>query len=115
MINGFKLKIEASELRNLLVERVNYHRARAEQKQSELPQLKDAWERLKINNTENNNKFNNSTTAYHLSEDPTEQLEQDIKNHKQKANTFEFFANHLFMEETYTLDDGELRKLEIVR
>jgi len=48
------------------------------------------------------------------SEDQLESLRADIRNHRNKALMFEFFAAHLF-DDIYELAEDDLHRLEITR
>jgi len=112
MIEGLKLEIQHDELKQLLVDRAAYHRKRAAEKEAELPIIKASWEKLKTHQAESVAVINKM--SYSHSEDPTVQLESDIKEHKNKAVVFEFFANHLF-HDVYSLSETDLIRLEIVK
>lgn len=114
MIDGLRIKIESAELKTLLMTRVEYHQGRAKTKEAELPGLRESMERIKAVQPTNIAQVNKmSSNVYHV-EDAVENLERDIKNHKNKALVFEFYANHLF-DETYSLTESDLQRLELVK
>ncbi len=43
-----------------------------------------------------------------------EQLEEDIKNHRNKALVFRTLADHLVPDATYDLDEADLHRLEVL-
>jgi hypothetical protein len=106
MIEGFKLRVTCTELMNHCMERAGYHAKRADTKEAELPSLRRSMEAL----TKSPQQINSS---YNL-QDPIEQLETDISDHRSKCSTFTFFAEHLF-EEDYTLHESDLVRLEFVK
>jgi hypothetical protein len=56
-----------------------------------------------------------SKSGYRLdTEDVVDKLEGDIKDHANKALVFDFFAAHLF-DEDYTMQEADLRRLEIIK
>lgn len=115
MIEGLKLKLETKELQELLMSRVEHHRSRAAKKEAELPALRDAYDRIKAATPENIQQMAKMSNSYHASEDPVGDLEKDIKDHKNKAIMFEFFATHLFPAEVYQLAESDLVRLELVK
>ena len=116
MIEGFKLKVASSELKTHCFGRAEYHRKRATEKEAELPKVKEAMEAIRRGGGHaaagithmNKNSYNLDTT------DVVENLENDIKDHKNKAMVFDFFGNHLFAED-YTLKEDDLIRLEILK
>jgi hypothetical protein len=114
MIDGFKIKITSSELKKHCQEKSAYHSKRAEEKNQELPTIKDALEKIKtIGPAQSVSHMNKG--SYHLDPgDAVEQLETDIRDHHNKSLVFAFFAEHLF-DEDYVLDETALIRLEIIK
>lgn len=122
MIDGFKLKITAAELRKHCTERSEYHGKRADEKAAELPELQATMQKVKKVTAANlepqelahMNKTGSYSNMPMDTDEPIEQLERAIKNHRNHALVFAFFAAHLF-DEDYTLLENDLRRLEILR
>ena len=126
MIKGFRLKITKGELRTHCIERGNFHAQRAELKETkqmpELVALKEATEKVRATTSEpvdelaQMSKLSNTRGYNFQSSDPQQlidSLEADIRNHRNKALVFKFFAEHLW-DEDYDLDEGDLQRLEII-
>lgn len=118
MIEGLKLKIPSSELKSHCSARSQYHKDRAGQKEAELPSLKEALARIKaggVTITDDLAKMSGKGGAYHLNTtDAVENLENDIRDHRNKSLVFGFYAEHLF-DEVYILQDSDLIRLEILK
>jgi hypothetical protein len=120
MIEGFKLKITSSELKTHCSERALYHKQRADDKEQELPGLKEALAKVEAVtganlDPKNLAHMNKSAASYRMDVDePVEALESDIKDHRNKALVFAFFSEHLFAED-YTLQEADLIRLEILK
>ncbi len=113
MVDGFKLRISSHELAEHCTNRAKYHRRRASEKEAELPKLREAITAIK-SHAPAVGISNMTKGSSYRSDDPVGDLEHDINEHKNKAIVFDFFASHLF-EEDYTLDEGDLTRLEMLR
>lgn len=120
MIEGFKLRVTATELRDHCTSRADYHEGRADQKEGELPGLKEALAKVEAVTGANISlpdlaHMTKSRATYAMDVDqPVEQLERDIRDHRNKSLVFRFFASHLF-DEDYTLSESDLTRLEILK
>jgi hypothetical protein len=131
MIEGLKLNVPSTELARLVKERAAYHRGRADLKEKEqLPMLRatlpDLEKAMAVVQGHGNpqkvaemGKFSNS--SYNMNENPVDQLkkdieklEQDIRNHRNKALVFDFISTHLF-DDVYSLTESDLTRLEILK
>lgn len=119
-VKGLRYQFTTSQLSTHMVERAKHHEGRATAKEAALPELKAAVEIVKAAGTHAAasiaamSKFSNSN--YHF--DPTDQvdqLENDIKDHRNKALVFRELSNHLFADSIYDLDEADLRRLEILK
>lgn len=114
MIEGFKLKITHEELRQHFYGRAGYHTGLANEKEVHLINLRREVEALdKIKGCTSIG----SPKSVHHNYDPkeaVENLENDIAAHRKKAANFRFYADHLF-DDDYTLNQGDLHNLEIIR
>ena len=95
------------ELREHLVARAAYHKAKAEEKQAALPELEKS---LEVVSKHKNNSVMNSKSRYAFdADDPIEKLEEDIRDHSAKAHRFSLFAKHL-PNEKYELTISQLKR-----
>lgn len=116
MIQGLRLKVTSPELKTHCQARAAYHEGRAKTKEAELPKLKEAMEHIRGATTGLPSSVTHMNKGgYNL--DPNQavtDLENDVREHKNKAMVFAYFAEHLFAED-YDLQEADLRRLEIVK
>lgn len=111
-MDGFKLTIERGEMRLHLEDRARHHSLRADDKERELPSLKQSLATIKGATAVGTI----SKSNYCLdTNDPVEKLEHDIAEHRAKAHYFTFAASHLGNADEFVLTDSELSRLEFVR
>ncbi len=115
LVPGIKVRMTSIELCDHLKGRAAYHRRRRDEKQAELPKLKEAVTAIKaqppavaVSN------FSKGGSYRFDGDDAVEQLEADIKQHNDKSVAFDFLAEHLF-EQDYCLERGDLAALEILK
>lgn len=119
MINGLQFKISSEELVEHCQIRARYHTSRAEEKSKELPALKEAMDRIKNaglaapQELARMNKMSMNSSGFNP-DDQIEQIQEDIKNHQNKALLFDFWSKHFF-DEDYNLGESDLRRLEIIK
>lgn len=114
-MEGLKFKVSSTELKSHLVDRAAYHRNRAAEKEASLPDLKRTLETVQGNRAMANMMPSISRSAYNMDPvEPIKDLERDIQDHRSKASTFLFFAEHLF-DEDYILREEDLARLEIIK
>lgn len=114
MIVGLKFRLTSKELAEHCTGRASYHRRKADEKSAELPGLKEAMERIKAS-APAKDVSHMSKGGYLL--DPSsavDNLESDIRDHRNKALVFDFFAEHFF-DEDYDLKEDDLVRLEILK
>ncbi len=115
MINGLKLKVTSKELVDHCMKRAAYHTKRAGEKEAELPKLREALDCVKGQGRLPDSVSHMNKGGYRLDpDDPVQRLEGDITDHRNKSMVFTFFASHLF-DEDYTLEENDLRRLEILK
>lgn len=121
IIKGLRYQFTTEQLATHMKARADYHESRATEKERALPELqkavdivKEAGRTTKTTALAAMSKFSNSN--YHFDPvDQVEQLETDIKDHRNKALVFRTLAGHLFPGAQYDLDENDLRRLEIVK
>jgi len=120
IVKGLRYHFTTKQLGDHMRARAEYHEGRATTKESALPELRSAVEIVKkagihaAASIAAMSKFSNSN--YHF--DPgtqVEQLEEDIKDHRNKALVFRTLSDHLVADATYDLEESELRRLEILK
>lgn len=118
IVKGLRYHYTTDQLREQMLGRAKHHDGRADQKEKALPELKKAIDTVKANAVTNPetvaamSKFSN----YQFSTgDQVEALENDIRDHRNKALVFRTLADHLVQHAIYDLDEGDLRRLEIVK
>lgn len=115
MIEGLKIKVTSAELKDHLIKRSGYHKERGQRKASELPGLREAFEKIKAGGGAPQSISRMSKGNYHSDpQDAIEDLEKDIQDHFNKSLVFLFFAEHLF-DEDYVLREDDLFRLEILK
>ncbi len=116
MIDGLKIRVPSPELKKHMTERAGYHTGRADTKEKELPGIRDAMEKIGTAlNPQAVSHMNKMSASYSLDPESTiENLENDIRDHRNKALAFHFLASHLF-DEDYNLNEADLRRLEILK
>lgn len=117
IVKGLLFYYSTEELAKQMRDRATYHDDRAAQKEGALPELKKAVETVKstaeFTNVARMSKLNNN---YQFDGgDQVESLENDIRDHRNKALVFRALADHLVPSATYELDESALRRLEIVK
>lgn len=120
MIKGLRYQFTTEQLATHMKARADYHEGRSTEKERELYELQKAVDIVKkagrttTTTVAAMSKFANSN--YHFDPvDQVDQLETDIKDHRNKALVFRTLAGHLFAGATYDLDENDLRRLEIVK
>jgi len=115
MIEGLKLKVPAAELKRHCEDRAAHHRRRADTKEQELPKLQASLEAMRPDANPTSISFSNKASQYRMDpNDAVDRLKEDIADHRRKALTFVFFAEHLF-DEDYTLMETDLARLELLK
>lgn len=105
-IHDFKITLTKEELSVHLRTRAMHHQERAEEKEKELPLLKETLAKFAPPKTIS------MKNSYNTQDDAVEQAEKDIRKHKARAYNFRFFADHLG-QDLYTLTLEEARTLEL--
>jgi len=104
MIEGLQIDVPAPELKQLLIDRLNYHQHKVEAFEKQLA----AFEKLHIGLDEEAlaiGKVSNSS--------PQQGIEQAIKRHRDQCVYYRFVSEHIVPHETYRLAEGDLVRLGI--
>lgn len=117
MIVGLRLKFTPEELGKHMKARAAYHRKRAEEKLPELEKAKEIRAALQVNidpeDVDKMSKGFSNRGNHSNADDLVTSLEDSIKTHRNKALTFDMFADHLFGED-YDLSESDLVRLEFL-
>jgi hypothetical protein len=97
MIEGLKVTIAGTELRDLCETRSKYHLNRVQGYKTKLEQVKGL----------------DLSGSGKSSVDPTEEIENKIREHDLSAAELQFIADHLDTHESYLLDRNDLYKLGV--
>ena len=95
---GLVVEVKNTEIGQHCAERSKYHTERADHKEAELPKLQAALDALKGSSNAAVQATISSMNkgGYNLNtENPIEQLENDIRIHRNKALTFKYLGEHL--------------------
>ena len=96
MIQGLKVTITGTELRELCHARAKHHRERMAVYQTQLHSVQE----LQIEGTHSGN--------------PAKALEEKRAQHEAQAQEMEFIGSHIDTSETYLLDNSDLQKIGVV-
>ena len=116
MIEGIKLSMTSTELKQLCEKRVTYHLGRAEWYQQKLAELEPALKEAAQDAADDSFdqlKYGNSGSRTDRG-DPVERFKNGVAHHRDRATVFRFMAEHVITNETYVLTEGDLQKLEVL-
>ncbi len=105
MIDNLELCITSTELKQLVLGRVEYHNVKSNFFETEMTRIGTALEDMD-DEAERIGKYSNSMN-------PVDTFKQKAKIHKDRATYFKFFADHLIPNETYRLTQNDLHTLEV--
>lgn len=100
MIEGLHFDLEYDELQEHLIERAAYHTERADWYQ-------ERYDELKAGGVESDRAVSGGN--------PLSNMESNIEKHRQTTQYFDFMAEHLVKNETYRLDESDLRSIEVIK
>lgn len=114
LVEGLKFRVESTELADLMKKRADYHEQRANHKQEELPKLKASLEALAVAPAVTS--VSNKMSGYNTNpQDVVDNVEADIKNHRNKVQSLRFLADHVVPNVAYILTEADLRSLEVIK
>lgn len=99
------MQIATEELKTLILSRVEYHSKKFEFLEKKGVELKEGLEGFE-DEAENIGKFS--------SRGPADGIADKAKKHRDQATCFKFMASHLIPNETYVLDESDLRRIEVL-
>lgn len=115
MIEGLKYHFTSEQIAKHMRDRADHHEKRAVTKEEALPKMKEALEEIKKNAPTNHLGGMSKSGAMYNVGNPDEDLERDIKDHRNKALVFRTLSEHLAPNETYVLTESDLTRLEILQ
>lgn len=106
MIQGFQVDVHSAELVERLDGRIAHHRSRAASYEAQLGRLAEVQ-------TDADDE-DDPVRAFRQGGSPREGLERKFREHRDRVAFLSFLREHVVPTETYRLDEGDLRTLEIV-
>lgn len=108
-IQGLKLTMTSDELKKTMLDRIKYHKDKSDFLEREIKRLEPEL-----------SKFGEEAEAqgkYANSGGPGGNLngfKSSLAHHVDRVTLFKFMAEHVIPNETYILDENDLRKLEVL-
>ncbi len=116
IVKGLFFHYTTEQLAQHMRERAEHHLDRAATKESALPELRKAVDTVQASTEASNvTQMSKTNNSYHFGGDQVDNLESDIRDHKNKALVFRTLADHLVPNATYELDESALKRLEILK
>lgn len=109
---GLLFRVSNTALRAHCAERAGYHARRADEKEAEIPKLRESLEVVGKQGVNVAPKYANSVSRIDV-DSAIEHVEHEIRAHRARAARFEWFASHLFAGD-YSLSVSELNELELL-
>jgi len=108
-IQGLKLTMTSAEMKKVMLERIAFHQEKAEWCEKEVDRLEPevAKFRGEAKKMGKSGRSNNISAA-------AQNFENEMVRHTDKVTLFTFMSEHLIPDETYILDENDLRKLEVL-
>jgi hypothetical protein len=105
-IEGLKLSITSTKLKELVEQRIEYHAKKAafcEGKAGEAQKEQQEW-----------NEMAEAQFKGLSNQGPGVRWEDQLRHHRDRVTIFTFMRTHLIPDETYILGEEDLRKLEVL-
>lgn len=108
-IQGLKLQMSSDELKKTCEGRIAFHAERAKWALAEYERLEPEAEKFKgeARSMGKGGRIGNVSAA-------TKNFKDEHDRHEDKVVLFKFMAEHVIPNETYILDENDLRKLEVL-
>lgn len=110
MITGIKLQLSSTELSELAMSRVEYHGKKAEFFQSKAKEIAPAIEEFD-EEAQQGGKYMSGRN----NDDPAQSLLSKAAHHRNRATYFKFLSQHVVPNETYILDENDLKRIEVLK
>ncbi len=108
MIEGLKLTMTSAELKKTLESRVEYHQGRVAWLTVEIKRLEPELAKFTEQSLEIEKYVSNS------SNNGLDTFKSQLRHHTDRATVFKFMAEHIIPNETYLLEEEDLRRLEVL-
>jgi hypothetical protein len=108
-IQGLKLSMSSDELKATMLKRIEYHQEKADWLNTELKRLEPELAKFG-DDAQAQGKFSTSNRIGGVAEN----FKQEYARHTDKVTLFKFMSEHVIANETYILDENDLRKLEVL-
>lgn len=108
-IQGIKLSMTSAEFKKTCEERIKFHEEKAEWAHNEAKRLEPEAEKFRgeAQAMGKTGRSNNVTGALN-------NFRNEYQRHFDKVTLFKFMRDHVIDNETYILDENDLRKLEVL-
>lgn len=108
-IQGLKLTMTSAELKQTCENRIKYHQEKADWCAAEVERLEPKLEEFrheaqKSGKMGRSNNVNNAAASF----------KTEFQRHFDRVTLFKFMAEHIIPNETYILDEMDLKKLEVL-
>jgi hypothetical protein len=119
MIEGLFIDVPSEDLRQHLLGRADYHRARQGFYETQFKAISEKMgEVAKIIEDEDNetvrDAWANGSSSYGNQRSPADTLRASARTHRARAAFFAFLGMYVIKAETYRLDEKDLERLELV-
>lgn len=104
MIEGLQIDVSSTELREMLLGRLEHHKKKIEAYESQEKQLAELEKKL-ADDAEQVSKVSNAG--------PLTSVQQALKKHRDQVIYYRFMAEHVVPNETYRLTDADLVRLGV--
>ena len=108
-IQGLKLSMTSEELKKTCGDRIKYHQEKADWLGKELKRLEPELEKF-ADDAQAQGKFSNSNRVGSAFDN----FKAEFARHTDRVTLFKFMSEHIIPNETYILDENDLRKLEVL-
>ena len=108
-IQGLKLSMTSDELKTTMLKRIEYHQEKADWLGTEMKRLGPELAKF-ADDAQAQGKFGTSNRIGGVEDN----FKAEFARHTDKVTLFRFMAEHVIPNETYILDENDLRKLEVL-
>ena len=108
-IQGLRLSMTSDEMKKTMEERIKFHQEKADWVNGEIKRLEPEVEKFRgeaqaMGKTGRSNNVSGALNNF----------KSEFARHTDKVTLFRFMADHVIPNETYILEEADLRKLEVL-
>lgn len=103
MVQGLQIEVTSEKLKAIMAERVTYHLQKAEAYEAQATKLRET-----MKNIEEDMELGKTSNG-----DPSQSMESKAREHKDKANHFQFMVDHVILNDMYRLGQQDMQMLGI--